>query len=58
MHSVLGSQLGRRGLYTPTTGIVSIAANWKQILRFKVKDFVEGGTPLEKVSSWPETVFA
>jgi hypothetical protein len=31
---------------------------WKPILRSKVKDFPEDGTPLEKVSLWPEAVFA
>jgi hypothetical protein len=31
---------------------------WEPNLRSKVKDFAEDGTPLEKVSLWPEAVFA
>jgi hypothetical protein len=53
MHGFLGSGLGGRDLYAPTTGIFSFGPN-----RENNKDFAEDGSLLEKVSLWPETVFA
>jgi len=59
MHSFLGNRLGRRDLYAPTAGILSFTPKWEPIQQSKInKDFAEDGNPLEKVSLWPETVFA
>jgi hypothetical protein len=56
MHRFLGSGLGRRDLYAPAAEI-RLFGPWEPILQSKVNHFAEDGTPLEKVSLWPETAF-
>jgi hypothetical protein len=56
---MLGSRLERRDLYGPTAAIHSFAPESESIQPSTInKDFAEDGTALEKVTFWPEAVFA